>query len=245
MENKKIRFGEADSDIIAENEKTLCEDAEFITGKGPDGGDRRTSAVRRQSLQPTFRFRKDLRLSLIACNRCDRRPLLDRVLFHGGYLYATDGFMAVRLQLREIADGITEDQVILLQGRMMSVVDFDRAARAAALLVEEDGLVVCKDEDGRFRRTKHYFEDYDGCTYPDVAERFTSALQEARDDSGLIHLDTGQLARIHKAVPRSRAAEIRMTEGTGTVIVRLEHYEDCLALLAHGRMSHDNDNEDF
>lgn len=123
------------------------------------------------------------------CGKDDLRPIMQMVYFNAGYMYATDGHVAVKAKVAEFAD-FDENEVELLNEKFLHKDIFKKVLSCKMVKVREDGIVDMihgtvypwAKEDGKYPNIeavipKEFVETPEIGLNPDVAKRIFDVLK--------------------------------------------------------------------
>lgn len=156
-------------------------------------------------------FNKNVKMQR-ACSNDELRPAMNNIYFKDGYAYATDGHILVKNALSECST-ITEEQISLLDGKMLSAKNYTNILKYDIITVSDDGIEAVKGEDKAF----FYFSKLDA-KYPDAEKVLQNELNKQTVPLPEVGLNLDSLIKLNAALSGSNLCKLTFKGESSSVI---------------------------
>jgi DNA polymerase III sliding clamp (beta) subunit (PCNA family) len=126
------------------------------------------------------------------CGSDDMRPVMRNVYFKDGYMFATDAYLGIKASIKYFTD-FSEDEIKLLDGKMLTKKTFAVLTKSKWIEVKEDGIHCMENN-------ILYFWSKEEGKYPDLNKMIEQTFSNERTPLREIGLNPEYLSKLNKAM---------------------------------------------
>lgn len=139
-------------------------------------------------------FLKECKMHL-ACSDDDIRPVMQYIYFKDGFAYASDAHILVKNKLSEITEGFSDEQLSLLDGKLMHKTSFRKILEYDFVRIGETGIECLT----QFSTIEFRFSADASLKYPD-AEAVISMAKEKNEPINRVSLSAKLYHRLYQSL---------------------------------------------
>lgn len=162
------------------------------------------------------------------CSSDELRPTMQHIYFANGFAYASDDHVLVKNHLSEIIENIDEEQLALLDGKMLHKDHYKNLLQYDGIVISEDGIEGNKDGNKVF----FYFTDQTKHgEYPDAEKVLQEALNKKPIQTSEFCIQPGFIAQVCSANPNLNICKMQLKEEGKLIINEKDDMYQSMALV--------------
>lgn len=167
-------------------------------------------------------FNKKLRIDY-ACGADKLRPAMQLIHFENGYIYATNGHIAVKNKLSECSS-LSDDQIEKLNGKNLHKDLFKEILKYDIIEIDDNGIKAKKDNN-------IIYCEFTEVEYPDVESVIQKSLNAPIEQKQKIAINLKNLELLQKSLFNGNDSVLEFKQGNGAIIVRPKTESESMGII--------------